>query len=222
MVIHLSIINYLEKDVIMLNGNLAVIDLGTNSCRLTITDNKGNMIYREAKTIKLGEGMSKNMCFTSEAIARELSCFSHFAELMNDYEVKDYRAIATVSCRMASNGAEFVKMVEECCGLKLDVISTREEAILNLRGAILNVPKNAEYVLVYDLGGGSTEITLAINDDEPKVLYTISIPLGARNSAEMFDLIEHDEEKANKLSAEVKKYVQDFLINSDFLTYLPN
>lgn len=205
----------------MSRKNLAAIDLGTNSCRLKITDENGNLIYREAVTTKLGEGMIKNMRFTDEALGRGLNCFNHYAELMEDYNVGSYRAIATASCRMAENGAQFVKMVEELSKIKLEIVSEQEEAFLNLRGAALNAKKDAETVFVYDLGGGSTELTLALNSKEPKVLYTISVPWGARNASEYFDLCEYDEQKAQSLKTEIEKYARDFMVNSEFLKYLP-
>ena len=194
----------------MSKTNLAAIDLGTNSCRLRITDNKGNILYREAVSTKLGEGMMENKSFTPQAIERGLVCLNHFSDLMNDYKVGQYRAITTASCRMAKNGGQFVQMVEEMCGIKLEIISAEEEALLNLRGAALNASKEAESILVYDLGGGSTEISLALNPTQPKMLYTISIPWGARNAAEHFDLCEYDEHKALPLRREVEKYVRDF------------
>lgn len=203
----------------MQGENLAAIDLGTNSCRIRITDKNGNVIYREAVTTKLGEGLAENMCFTSEAIERGLKCLTHFAELMKDYEVGHYRAVATASCRMAQNGAAFVQMVEEMSGIKLEVISAEEEAALTLKGAVLNADKTKPYVLVYDLGGGSTEITFASNQTEPQILYTISVPWGARNASEVFDLLEYNADNAAKLANEVKKYTRQFLQNSDYAVH---
>ena len=110
-------------------------------------------------------------------------------------------------------------MVEEMCGIKLEIISAQEEALLNLKGARLNAAPDTPYLLVYDLGGGSTEITLATNEVNPKVLYTISIPWGARNASEAFDLIEYNSDNAELLRAEVRKYTLDFLHNSEFLMY---
>lgn len=199
--------------------NLAAIDMGTNSCRIRITDKKGNIIYREAVPISLGEGMYRTKKFTSQAINRGIKCLTRYAELMKDYEVGPYRAVATASCRMADNGDAFLKSVEELCGIKFEVISPQEEAVLNLRGARVNAPHSVPYVLVYDLGGGSTEITLATNEEKPKVIYTVSVPWGARNAAEGFDILEYEEEKAEKLKAEIKKYTRDFLINSEFMMY---
>ncbi len=204
----------------MSNINLAAIDLGTNSCRLRITDQYGNVIYRESVATKLGEKMTENMCFTQKAVERGLSCLNRYAELMKNYKVGKYRAIATASCRMAKNGAEFVQQVEKNSGIRLEVVSPQEEAMLNLRGAALNAPKEAETVLVYDLGGGSTEITLAINSKEPEMIYTVSIPWGARNASENFDLCEYNEEKAVFLKAEVKKYIENFVRNSDYFKYV--
>lgn len=205
----------------MSKTNLAAIDLGTNSCRLQIVDKNGDILLRESVTTKLGEGLVENMRFTDEAIARGLNCLNRYAELMRDYKVGKYRAITTASCRMAKNGEQFVKMVEKMSGIKLEIVSAEEEAMLNLRGAALNASKDAEYILVYDLGGGSTEISLATNDKSPKMIHTISIPWGARNAAEHFDLCEYDEQKALSLRSEVQKYVRDFVIDSEFLQYLP-
>ena len=200
-------------------GNLAAIDLGTNSCRLRIADNCGNLVFRNAETVKLGEGLYKNRRFSSQAIERTIQCLSQYAQNMIDYRVMNYRAVATASCRIADNGAKFVKMVDQLCGIKLEIISAEEEAVLNLKGARLNANPNVPYLLVYDLGGGSTEITLATNEIAPKVLYTISIPWGARNASEAFDLIEYNPENAAQLRAEVKKYTLDFLHGAEFLMY---
>jgi exopolyphosphatase/guanosine-5'-triphosphate,3'-diphosphate pyrophosphatase len=206
----------------MQGENLAAIDLGTNSCRLRITDKSGNVIYREAVTTKLGEGLAENMCFTPEAIERGLRCLSRFSEHMEDYQVGHYRAVTTASCRMASNGPQFVQMVKETCGIELEIISPLEEATLTLKGAILNAEKDKAYVLVYDLGGGSTEITLATNETEPKILHTVSIPWGARNSSEVFDLTEYNAKNALKLATEIKKITAEFMQNSNFAKYRDN
>ena len=165
----------------MFKTNLAAIDLGTNSCRLKITDKNGKLICREATTTKLGEGMTKDMCFTPEAVERGVNCLRHYAEIMKKHDVGLYRAITTASCRMAKNGEQFVKKIYDVCVIKLEIVSAYEEALLNVRGASLNAPADKDFVLVYDLGGGSTEITLATNEYEPKILHTISIPWGARN-----------------------------------------
>ena len=203
----------------MVKENLAAIDLGTNACRIMVVDCDGNLLYRNSLSTKLGEGMYANMCFTDEAIDRGIGAFSEYAKILEKYDVKKYRAIATASCRMAKNGMEFVKKIKEITGIKIDVIDGVEEAYLNLKGALLNADKNAKYALVYDLGGGSTEITLATNEKNPKVLHTVSIPWGARNSAEAFDLENFDEKNIHKLQTQIVPYVKNFILMSNLNKY---
>ena len=204
----------------MTKKTVAAIDLGTNSCRLLIADLNGKSLYKNAISTRLGEGMSNGNCFTPEAIARGIECFCTFKSLMDEHHVTAYRAIATAACRMAENGSDFVKKVKSNSGIELEVINGYDEAVLNLQGALLNLQQEkAEYALVYDLGGGSTEITLATRSKKPRILYTISIPWGARNAAEKFDLHEFDAKKAARLAAEIGCYTQKFIHESGFEKY---
>lgn len=84
--------------------------------------------------------------------------------------------------------------------------------MLNLKGALLNVQdEKAGYVVVYDLGGGSTEITLATRSAEPEILHTVSVPWGARNAAEKFGLKEYDPVAAARLDEEISAYSRAFV-----------
>ena len=188
----------------------AAIDLGTNSCRLVIADERGRYLYKDNETTKLGEGMYAQMRFTPEAIVRGTDCVCRYAEKMREYGVTEYRAVATAACRMASNGKYFVDLVREKSGIDIEVIDGYEEARLNLKGAVSNAKGKAPYVLVYDLGGGSTEITLAKNTENPEIIYTVSIPWGARNSSEAFDLAEFERGRAERLRAEIEKETRAF------------
>ncbi len=203
----------------MRNTNYAAIDLGTNSCRLMIVDENGKCLYRNSIATRLGEGLYEHMCFTPAAVERGLHALKEYAGIMKKYNVGGYRAIATASCRMAKNVAEFVKNVETDSGIKLDVIDGYEEARLNLKGALLNAPQDAAYAVVYDLGGGSTEITLATNNESPEILYTISIPWGGRSAAEAFALVDYDESKQWRLIEEIKQYADDFVVKSHLRDY---
>ena len=203
----------------MTQNVFAAIDLGTQSNRLLIADENGKELYKDIITTRLGEGMYAQMKFTPEAMERGINSFSKFAEDMKKFGVTKYRAIATAACRIASNGAEFVAKVAEVSGIRLEVIDGYEEARLNLKGALVNAKGKAPYVLVYDLGGGSTEITLATNEKNPKILHTVSIPWGARNASEAFDLAEYIPENATKLRSEVAKYVTDFCEKSKLADY---
>lgn len=201
----------------MPNKYFAAIDLGTNSCRLVIADEKRNYVYKDTRPVRLGEGMAADMRFTPEAMQRGFEALADFQKHICAYNCCKVRAVATAACRMAGNGMDFVHRVAEQCGLQLEVIDGAEEARLNLKGAVMNSKGLAPYVVVYDLGGGSTEITLATNDAEQKILYTVSIPWGARNAAETFGLEDiYDEERAEKLRQVVKAYTDDFKAKSGY------
>lgn len=204
----------------MKQPTLAAIDLGTNSCRLQIADQNGRILYKNAISTRMGEGMSLGNRFTDEAIMRGIECFCTFKMAMDEYGVEKYRAIATAACRMADNGAAFVKKIKQQSGIELEVIDGFEEALLNLKGAMLNVKdEKAGHVVIYDLGGGSTEITLATKSDKPKILHTVSIPWGARNATEKFGLKEYDPVAAARLDNEISAYSKAFVRDSELEKY---
>lgn len=201
------------EDIIKPNNKscVAAMDLGTNSSRLLVADEAGNVVYRDVKHVALGEGLAEHGCFCDAAMERAICSFMDFREMMNLYGVQKYRAIATAACRMSSNAAEFIAEVKKSSDIELEIISEYEEARLTLKGAKLNAPKDKKYLLVYDLGGGSTEITLALNGEDPKILATVSVPLGARNATEKYQLQDYNEKGAAALEKDVLAYMADFL-----------
>ena len=199
----------------------AAIDLGTNSCRLVIADEEGNYVCKDTISTKLGEGMHAQNKLTDEAQERTLECFFNFKKKIDKYNVSanNVRAIATASCRLASNGEDFLRKVYHETMIKPDVISGEEEARLNVVGAMENVHSRAKFVLMYDLGGGSTEITLARRSKNPEIIHTISIPWGARNSSEAFNLHEYSDDSASLLRKEIKRWVDGFKQESNWEKY---
>lgn len=197
----------------MTTENLACIDLGSNSCRLRIADSKGKIIFHESQTTALAEGFSSTHRLSDEAMKRCLDTLKKFALLMQENHVRSYRAVATAACRMALNGDEFIQKVRKQTGISLEIITPYEEARLNIKGALLNVPKNFEYAVVYDLGGASTEISLSTTQ-ETNILQTISIPLGARNAGEIYDLNDFKRENAERLRHDIRSYTEEFIKKS--------
>ncbi len=204
----------------MTDKNYAAIDLGTNSCRLLICDATGKELCKETTATRLGEGLYKSGVFTPQAIERGVRCFFQYRQLIDKYNVDTIRAVATASCRMAANSDEFIKKVWDESHIKIEVIDGYEEARLNLKGALSHVCGKTKYVVVYDLGGGSTEITLATNTKNPHILHTISIPWGARNASEAFNLVEYNEENAARLRQDIGARTESFVKKSYLETYL--
>ena len=190
----------------------AGIDLGSNSCKIIICDENKKVLCVDNMSTRLAEGMYKNNRITDDAIERCQKCFYEYRRLLDRYNVDNdnVRAITTAACRMAENGADVIKKIYEESHIKVEIIDGKEEAELNLKGAIEHVLEKSKYVVVYDLGGASTEVTLAENSKNPKIISTVSIPWGARNSSEAFDLVEYDEKRADELRAEVNKTLDEF------------
>lgn len=199
----------------------AAIDLGSNSCRLTIADEKGDLIFKNHTATKLAEGLYASGKLSAESIKRAIDTFDIFHGNLESYNVpvQNVRAIATAACRMASNSADLQKMIKERTNINLEIIDEKEEAKLNLMGGMKHVLGKSKYVVLYDLGGASTEITFATNMSKPKILHTISIPWGARNATEAFGTDEYTTEKGEKLRAEIEKYVKAFVVDSKLRDY---
>ncbi len=198
-----------------MTNNIAAIDLGSNSARLVIANKKGEYILREAKSARLSQGMVANMMLTEESQARTIEILKDFAKKIKEHNVIKYRAITTAAVRQSKNGQEFVKKVEEQTGIKLEVIDETEEARLNLVGAMAHSYGKSKYVCVFDIGGASTEITIATNENNPKIIQSTSIPLGGRNSAEKYNITEYNQSSAQELISETKQYTKGFSLPQD-------
>lgn len=199
-----------------MSDNFAAIDLGSNSCRLLIADKDGKYIFQNNHSVRLGEGMHESGIISDAAFARAVNCFKEFRQSLDKYEVIKYRAITTAACRKAKNSKEFLETIKKESNIDIEIIDGLEEAMLNLEGAMMNADKDKKYIVVFDMGGGSTELTLATNSNNLEIVYSISIPWGARNASEAFGFGAYDESKADKLRAEIKKYVEEFLQKSNF------
>jgi exopolyphosphatase / guanosine-5'-triphosphate,3'-diphosphate pyrophosphatase len=157
---------------------LASIDLGTNSARLLIglidRDRSIRTLFVKKQITRLGGGFLRETGLSQEARDRNIAVLRDFAAEIGKFRVREVRAVATSAVRDAVNGGAFVDEVFRETGISLRVIDGREEAILNLRGAVAGLAIEGES-LIFDIGGGSTEYTLA-RGDVPR--FSRSLPLG--------------------------------------------
>lgn len=111
-----------------------------------------------SRVVRLGEGVEQNNTLSKGAMDRAVAALKVCAEKMAKRKVTRARAIATEACRRASNGAEFVERVARETGLQLDVIGAGDEARLAVAGCAPLFDTERDCLLVFDIGGGSTEI----------------------------------------------------------------
>ncbi len=146
----------------------AALDLGTNNCRLLIARPErrpkrraGEMLRvmdAFSRIVRLGEGLTRNGHISEEAIERTLKALEICRDKMETRGVTRARLVATQACRGASNGDEFTARVRARTGLELEIIDRETEARFAARGCGALVDREAESVLLFDIGGGSTEL----------------------------------------------------------------
>jgi exopolyphosphatase/guanosine-5'-triphosphate,3'-diphosphate pyrophosphatase len=170
----------------------AALDLGTNNCRLLIAkpEHGGFRVLDSfSRTVRLGEGLSQTGELSEAAMGRAIEAIRICAVKMRKRGVTSARAIATQACRTAANGQAFIKRVATETGLHFDIIPPAEEARLAARGVTPLLDRTDKGALVFDIGGGSTElIWLDLREQSrlPRMLRWASMPLGVVTLAELF------------------------------------
>ena len=181
---------HVKPDII--GRNYAAIDLGTNSCRLVIaspTPSSFRIVETFSKVTRLGEGIINDNELSRPAIRRTVSALKVCAGVLEEYApIYRYRFVATAACRRAKNCADFISAVEKETGLNIEIISSKEEARLAVVGCIPLLNRHIKRALIFDIGGGSTEISLArvTNSGKTFIEGFVSLPYGVVTVSEAF------------------------------------
>ena len=169
----------------MSGENYAAIDLGTNNCRLLIARSNGKsfkVIDSFSRIVRLGEGLSENTRLNDQAIRRAIEALKVCADKMGTKDIVKSRSIATEACRQASNSNQFCRRVLRETGIRLEIISSQQEAELTLNGCSQLLDNKISKAIVFDIGGGSTEIMwVSCHQNKKKVQALLSIPYGVVN-----------------------------------------
>ena len=137
------------------------LDLGTNNCRLLIAHAAGDglaVVDAFSRIVRLGEGVSHSGQLSEAAMRRTIEALRVCANKLKWHGVGQHRLIATEACRLAENGAEFVARVEAEIGMRLEIINRETEARLAASGAEPLIEAGAESSVIFDIGGGSSEV----------------------------------------------------------------
>lgn len=139
----------------------AALDLGTNNCRLLIArpEHRGfRVVDAYSRIVRLGEGVGANKLLSDAAMDRSIDALANCHRKLAERGVQRSRLIATEACRAAENGAEFIERVQAETGLVLEIVDRETEARLAVAGCVSLVDQEAEGVILFDIGGGSSEI----------------------------------------------------------------
>lgn len=179
------------------------LDLGTNNCRLLLArpSRRGfRVVDAFSRIIRLGEGVSQSGRLSDHAMSRTFDALKICAGKLDRHHVRRTRMVATQACRIADNGQQFIAEVRDRFGLDIEVLTPEIEARLAVSGCATLIDPSADYVLVFDIGGGSSEIIWLdltrvgsrrhsqgrVEVDDAIIAWT-SLPVGVVTLSERFD-----------------------------------
>ena len=139
----------------------AALDLGTNNCRLLVAEpwHQGfRVVDAFSRIVRLGEGLSRTRRLSDAAQERAIDALRVCRGKLDARGIVRARLVATEACRAADNGVEFLERVRREAGLSLEILTRETEARLAVTGCANLVDWAADGVLLFDIGGGSSEL----------------------------------------------------------------
>ena len=183
----------------------AAVDIGANSVRLEIArlqQHRLHAVHTDREVTRLGESVFRTGMLSSDAMAHTVRVLRRFHKASQSYGVNAVRVVATSSLRDARNARAFLDWVRSSTGWKVEVISGLEEGRLIHLAIMANVRKAASSrVLLFDLGGGSCELTTSVAG---QIQHIVSLPLGAVRLTHEF--LKHDPPKKGELER-LREYI---------------
>jgi exopolyphosphatase/guanosine-5'-triphosphate,3'-diphosphate pyrophosphatase len=178
------------------DNTYAALDLGTNNCRLLIarpTPNGFRVVDAFSRIIRLGEGVAASGRISDAAIHRAVEALLVCRDKMRARGARRARLIATAACRAAENGEEFRARVAEEAGLDLEIVDSATEARLAAAGCTELFDPAATGVILFDIGGGSSEVVRLGRPEgskrgppSPDIVGWSSLPVGVVTLAERY------------------------------------
>ena len=194
----------------------AALDLGTNNCRLLVArpaQGGFRVIDAFSRIVRLDEGLTQSGRLNEAAIERTLEALRICRDKMRTRGVTRARLVATEACRSASNGAQFLTRVRDNLGLHLEIVDRETEANLAAAGCGELIDDDAEATLLFDIGGGSSEIVWMRRgaDGARRVAAWESLRLGVVSLAETFGGDDVTPEVFDAMVAHVDAALQPFV-----------
>lgn len=196
---------------------IALVDIGTNSVRMImLNENDSDCIYasKRMETTRIGEGVDQTRNISDNGMSRTLDALKAYAEIAREENVDGIYAIATSAVRDAENREVFLKAVKEETGIEVTMITGQEEARLGFLGVSKGLEasrfvKKEDYILVIDIGGGSTELIVG---KDGEIEYSVSLDIGAVRLCDKFVTsdpvnLTNQDAMADFIRTEIKKVI---------------
>lgn len=150
------------------NKLTAVIDIGAHSIRLFIGYIVRMGVFKEVERlwvpIPLGMDTFSTGIVSNQTIHNVINIIKKFKEMMDSYEIENYRALATSSIREATNSDVFVERVHHATGIFIEIIEPMQETRILYNG-LKKIMKERfgfmnDNILIFSIGGGTTQLVL--------------------------------------------------------------
>ncbi|MFR2315552.1 Ppx/GppA family phosphatase [Terrisporobacter sp.] len=192
---------------------IGTIDIGTNSMRLLIADYKNNKIENRKKYInitRIGQGVDDKGYITEEALERNLNALKEFADKCIEEKCEKVYCMGTSALRDSKNGQDFVDRAKELTNIDVKIICGEEESNLGFMGVLEGAGGDkSNYILVLDIGGGSTEFIVG---NEDGIKFCKSENVGALRMTEKFITTDPiSDEEFSKMSVFIEKTISSTL-----------
>lgn len=163
----------------------AALDLGSNSFHLLIAHFSGGkmqVLDRHKDNVRFAAGLDHQNRLDADTQQRALDSLARMAERLRDIPRERIRVVGTNTLRAACNAGAFLKQAESILRVPINIISGTEEARLIYLGTANDFSPHQRRRLVVDIGGGSTEIVIGL--DQPSLLQ--SLPVGCVSFSRRF------------------------------------
>lgn len=197
------------------NGELcAALDLGSNNCRLLIARPDGggfHIVDAFSRIVRLGEGIEETGRLSEAAMRRTIDALKVCASKIRRRGVRRGRYVGTAACRNAANCQEFLDRAAAETGLAIETIAAAEEARLTVAGCLPLVDPGTPHAVVFDIGGGSTEVMwLRVDGSGVEMIDLISLPFGVVSLTERFGSGPFETGPYNEMVAELHGWIAPF------------
>jgi exopolyphosphatase / guanosine-5'-triphosphate,3'-diphosphate pyrophosphatase len=162
--------------------SFASIDLGSHTIRLLIARlENGRILFplrNERKITRLARDFENGERLVDSSMQQSLDALKEYEDLLHQYQVRTVVCGATGVLRRAKNADRFLKKIREHSGLRVSILSEKSEAILSAKGVLSFLPLTGDMIILFDLGGSSTEFLMIVpNESEP--IFATSVFTGA-------------------------------------------
>jgi exopolyphosphatase/guanosine-5'-triphosphate,3'-diphosphate pyrophosphatase len=145
---------------------VAAVDLGSNSFHMIVAEVRAAepvIVDRLREMVRLGAGLTPQKTLTPEIQQKALACLERFGQRLRTLPQGTVRAVGTNTLRTALNLGPFLAQAEQALGHPIEIISGIEEARLIYEGVAHGLAPDGKRRLVMDIGGGSTEYIIGVD-----------------------------------------------------------